>query len=321
LKQEYRRAVSMISDEWIDNQIIFLNSRLGIYRPEPAENFFFEPTGGFYGFIAQGRIEPLNEAMRMLANHLLSISVPIIEDWEGSTDFLTTHDHDYSIDGADPGFITYDGPNRSRIKIGFINKHSPYVMGAILAHELTHHFLFNKNIGYPEIIENERFTDFGTVFLGLGKLTLNGYEPISWTVGQGEKKVKYTYKIGYLSQNEMAAIMRKICLFRKIPISTTMNNLTEKSSRMLIKEFYETIKINRYETKKGNIINFFRKLFSTKSETDNDHGIDLSKKHYGEFITIACRTCKRKLKIPVVNSKLKIKCPHCYDKFMVCPKQ
>jgi hypothetical protein len=310
----------MVSDEWIDKQISYLNSRLGIYRLESAENFFFEPTGGFYGFIAQGRVEPLNEAMRMLANHLLSPSAPIIEDWEGPTDFLTTSNHDYSSDGDDPGFITYDGPHRSKIKIAFINKHSPYVMGAILAHELTHHFLFNKNIGYPDVNDNERFTDFATVFLGLGKLTLNGYEPISWTVGQGQNKVKYTYRIGYLCQNEMAAIMKKISRFRKIPISIATNNLTDNSSQMLIKEFYETIKLNRFEGIKGSLLTFFKKLVSKKDQLDNIHVIDSPQKEY-EFIIIKCDTCKRRLRIPIVDSKLKVKCPLCHDNFIIYQKK
>jgi hypothetical protein len=310
----------MVSEEWIEKQIVFLNSNLGIYKLD-SNNFFFEPTGGFYGFISQGRVEPINEAIRMLANHVLSLSVPIIEDWEGSTDFLTTSNHDYSSDSENPGFITYDGPHRSRIKIGFINKHSPYVMGAILAHELTHHFLFNKNIGYPDVTENERFTDFATVYLGLGKLTLNGYEPISWTVGQAEKKVKYTYKIGYLSQREMAAIMKKICDFRNIPISIANNNLAEKSSQLLIKEFYETVKLNRYEGKKGNILDFLKNIFFKKDRLDNSDIADLPKNEYNEFLIIKCTTCKKRLRIPTADSKLKIKCPSCHDKFMMYPKK
>lgn len=310
----------MVSEEWIERQIVFLNSHLGIHKLD-SNNFFFEPTGGFYGFISQGRVEPLNEAMRMLADHLLSLSAPIIEDWEGSTDFLTTTSHDYSSDSEDPGFITYDGPHRSRIKIGFINKHSPYVMGAILAHELTHHFLFNKNIGYPDVMENERFTDFATVYLGLGKLTLNGYEPISWTVGQGDKKVKYTYKIGYLSQSEMTAIMKNICDFRNIPISIANNNLADKSSQLLINEFYETVKLNRYGEIKGSITKFIKKLFSKKDQFDNAHIIDSPKKAYDEFVIIECATCKKRLKIPIADSKLKIKCPSCHDKFMMYLKR
>jgi hypothetical protein len=306
----------MVSEAWIERQIVFLNSNLGIYKLD-SNDFFFEPTGGFYGFISQGRVEPLNEAIRMLSSHVLSLSVPIIEDWEGSTDFLTTTNHDYSSDCEDPGFIKYNGPHRSRIKIGFINKHSPYVMGAILAHELTHHFLFNKNIGYPDVKENERFTDFATVYLGLGKLTINGYEPISWTVGQGEKRVKYTYKIGYLSQKEMAAIIKKICLFRKIPISIAINNLTDNSSQLLIKEFYKTINLNRFEEKRGGFVKYIKKIFSKKDQLDEAHVNDLPKKEHDEFLIIRCVFCKKKLKIPITESKLKIKCLSCHGKFMM----
>ena len=172
----------MVSMEWIDKQLVYLSSHLGVYKLEAGQDFFFEPTGGFYGFISQGRIEPLNEAMRMLADHISSLTSPIIENWRGHTDFLTTSDYAIASNDEIAGVIMHDGPNRSRIKIGFMNKHSPFVMGAILAHELTHHFLFNKQIGYPDTDENERLTDLATVYLGLGKLTLNGYEPLSWIV-------------------------------------------------------------------------------------------------------------------------------------------
>jgi hypothetical protein len=306
----------MVSEEWIDRQIVFLNSRLGIYKLD-SENFFFEPTGGFYGFIAQGDVKPLNEAMRMLADHLYSLSAPIIENWEGSTDFLATTDHDYSSDKEAPGFITYDGPHRSRIKIGFVNKHSPFVMGAILAHELTHHFLFNKDIGYPDVNENERFTDFATVYLGLGKLTLNGYEHISWTIGQGENKRKYIYKIGYLSQKDMAAIMKKICIFRKIPISLAQSNLTDISSQMLIKEFYEIIKVSCYDGIKESLSKFIGKIFGRKYKSTRN---DIPKKDYEDFIVIRCVFCENKLRMPVVNFNLRITCPICRSKFIMHPK-
>ena len=194
----------MISLEWIEKQMAYLTSMLGVYRLGAGQDFFFEPTGGFYGFISQGKVEPLNEAIRMMARHIASRTAPIIEDWEGSTDFLTTSNYDFSSCNEIPGLIKYDGPHRSRISIGFLNKHSPLIMGAILAHELTHHYLFSKDIALPDVDENEKLTDLATAYLGLGKLTLNGYEPVSWTVNRYEQQVTYTYKVGYLSAMEMA---------------------------------------------------------------------------------------------------------------------
>jgi hypothetical protein len=54
-----KRCSSTISIKWIDEQISYLSAKLGVYKPDAAQEFFFEPTGGFYGFIAQGRVDAL----------------------------------------------------------------------------------------------------------------------------------------------------------------------------------------------------------------------------------------------------------------------
>ena len=219
----------MITPEWIDTQIGFLNLRLGIYQPSAGRDFYFDPTPGFYGFITQGSTPALNEAMRMLADHIIAPSSPRIEEWDGPANPLTTWDHDWSEQKGPPGMIHYDGPLRSRIKIAVTNKHTPHIMGAILAHELTHHFLANKRIGYPDETENERLTDFATVFLGLGKLTLNGYHPIQWSVPRQDKVVTYTYQVGYLSAREIADVMCRVCAFRSIQLPDVQANLTDNA--------------------------------------------------------------------------------------------
>lgn len=146
----------MVTLEWIDRQMAFLSSWLGVYRLNAGDKFFFDPNPGFYGFISQGNTKALNEAMSL---------------------------------------IQYNGPNHSRIQIGITNKHSPFVLGGILAHELTHHFLMTKGIGISNVDENERLTDLATVYIGLGNLTLNGYEELEWTIKRGSEKFIYTYKV------------------------------------------------------------------------------------------------------------------------------
>jgi hypothetical protein len=224
----------MITPEWINTQIGFLNIRLGIYQPSAGRDFYFDPTPGFYGFISQGSTPALNEAMRMLAEHIIAPSSPRIEEWDGPANPLTSWDHDWSQQKGPPGVIHYDGPLRSRIKIAVTNMHTPHIMGAILAHELTHHFLANKQIGYPEETEDERLTDFATVFLGLGKLTLNGYDPIQWSVPRADETVTYTYQVGYLSTQEIADVMCRVCAFRSIPLTDVETNLTQSAHDHLI---------------------------------------------------------------------------------------
>lgn len=303
----------MVSLKWIDEKMRFLTSQIGIYRLDAGNDFFFEPSGGFYGFISQGQVAALNEAMGMLATHISSITCPIIEDWEGSTDFLTTIDYDFSSNNEISGVIFYDGPNRSRIRIGFLNKHSPFIMGAILAHELTHHFLFNKGILDPDINENERLTDLATVYLGLGKLTLNGYEPFVWNINRNGKQIKYTYKVGYLLQEDMAAIMKQICDFRQIPFGIVKNNLTDKAYKLIIRSYFDLIQDKQ--------INIFKKLINKiiiKSKNDkNEREFIKPKKSYEVSIIIECIKCGKKLRVPIPDYMFRINCPACGNKFIL----
>lgn len=57
----------------------YLTARISIYRPDAWEKFFFEPTGGFHGLIAQGSTEALNDGMRMLADDIERIDCPVTE--------------------------------------------------------------------------------------------------------------------------------------------------------------------------------------------------------------------------------------------------
>jgi len=219
----------MVSFNWIDKQMGFLTGRLGVYRLNAGDDFFFEPTPGFYGFISQGTTDCLNEAIRMLADHIESRTAPVIEEWKGSYDPLVTSDYDWTKDKTPPGMIRYRGPNHSRIEINIANKYSPHIMGGILAHELTHHFLDLKGVSHADVEENEQLTDLATAYLGLGKLTLNGYEPISWTQLKQQKRIDYTYQVGYLSTEALAAIIYQVCRLRSISIEIAKRNLSDSA--------------------------------------------------------------------------------------------
>ena len=47
---------------------------------------------------------------------------------------------------------------------------------AILAHEITHGYLYINNISFSNKYENEILTDIAAIFFGFGKLMLNGSE-------------------------------------------------------------------------------------------------------------------------------------------------
>lgn len=52
---------------------------------------------------------------------------------------------------------------------------------AILAHEYTHHYLYEHKVKKDETYENEILTEIATAFLGIGQFLVEGYYPITWT--------------------------------------------------------------------------------------------------------------------------------------------
>ncbi|HUU11900.1 MAG TPA: hypothetical protein VM431_15350 [Phycisphaerae bacterium] len=206
-----------------------LTASMGVFRLDAASDFFFEPTPGFYGFISQGVTSALNDAMQMLARHIGSPTAPVIEPWDGPVMGLTAGSHDFAAGREPPGLIRHDGPFRSRIHLALENMHSPFILGGILAHELTHHYMAGRGIALPDAQQNERLTDVASVYIGLGKLTLNGYEPMTWAVPRGDGLVRYTYRVGYLESADLALVMAQVCAMRAIEPHAPYTNLTDQA--------------------------------------------------------------------------------------------
>lgn len=85
--------------------------------------------------------------------------------WALRVDF--THDLDV------PGMFTIKNSN-AKIVIQRKYKNNSTACAAILAHEITHLILNHRRCREEGDYENERFTDFATVYMGLGTLVLNG---------------------------------------------------------------------------------------------------------------------------------------------------
>jgi hypothetical protein len=109
----------------------------------------------------------------------------------------------------------------SRDLVGF---HS--AIQATLAHEISHLYLDIHNVscgsGPAHHYENEVLTDITAVFIGLGKLMLNGSDSQKVYVRHeptGKKVITETRRMGYLTRPQFAFIYRLICAMRGIPAS------------------------------------------------------------------------------------------------------
>jgi hypothetical protein len=113
----------------------------------------------------------------------------------------------------------------------------------VLAHEISHKYLDRYGVSYSSnpssSTEDEILTDVTAVFLGLGKLILNGCERQKtreeMLSGGVERTTTETYRAGYLDPAQFAFVYRFVCAMRGVPraelergLSTTaINTLRE----------------------------------------------------------------------------------------------
>jgi hypothetical protein len=107
---------------------------------------------------------------------------------------------------------------------------------ALLAHEITHKYLqINAvSIGFwpNHIRENEILTDVASVWLGLGKLVLNGCETESRHATQtpsGRLTTTTRHRLGYLSKDQFAFVYLLVCTMRAIPETEFRRSLTSEA--------------------------------------------------------------------------------------------
>ena len=109
-------------------------------------------------------------------------------------------------------------------------------IGATIAHELAHKYLHFHSIsigtGPAYSYENEVLTDITTIFLGLGKLVLNGCDQ---RIIQEEERANSilrttrSHKSGYLTRSQFSFLYLLVCTMRGIDKYQYERGLTEQS--------------------------------------------------------------------------------------------
>ncbi|MBT3805634.1 MAG: hypothetical protein HOG03_13715, partial [Desulfobacula sp.] len=175
------------------------------------------------------------------------------------------------------GLYKIFGPEHREIVI--VNDTSFYLTHflSVLAHEVTHNYLYQHKIKPPENFDNEILTDLAATYLGFGPTLMRGYAPSEAT----------HCLLGYVNTTT---------ILRAIIISYYYRNW----------EYYDTFKkfewfeIYRYK------LFFFLLPFAIKKRFN-------MKKDKGEIqkVIIECQNCLNKMRIPLNNKLLKIVCPHC----------
>lgn len=111
------------------------------------------------------------------------------------------------------------GNHWRHIQVPFFYVGKKHALRSILAHEMAHASLASKGVSLPDTDENEMLTDLVAIFLGLGKLFMNGF---SVTTNQD---LNEGHILGYLSHDLVLHSYRKVNDYRSIGWDTAVNNV------------------------------------------------------------------------------------------------
>jgi predicted RNA-binding Zn-ribbon protein involved in translation (DUF1610 family) len=159
---------------------------------------------------------------------------------------------------------------------------------SVLAHEVTHNYLYHHQIKAPKEIDSEELTDLATIFLGFGSTILHGYEPSS----------AISCKLGYIDVSTIRRAILQAYSFR------------DWNVKDLLREF-KWFESHKYYFQ----LNLFPRavlssLFSSKAKT-------VQTQEGNEKRIIPCDSCGQKLRVPKRTISLKVNCPKCGSSFII----
>lgn len=191
------------NSEWVIRQIDFLRQKKQVQAP--AQPFLFEPTDAVYDLLASGRTVDIQEFVEQICQHIHLEPVPTV-----------AYDWDLNLERNIAGQARLDSV-KPEISVHLSYTSRPRELGTLLAHEVTHHYLDTIHVRLPDQEQNERLTDLAAMFLGLGKLILNGAD-VRYDAAR-EAPVESPIKLGYLPMADLACAYDKICCLNGIPTS------------------------------------------------------------------------------------------------------
>lgn len=159
---------------------------------------------------------------------------------------------------------------------------------SVLAHELTHNYLYHHHITAPEEIDSEELTDLATIYLGFGSVILRGYEPSS----------AISCRLGYI---DVPTIRRSFLQAYSLR-DWKVNDIVRKFTWFESHKYYFQIHLFPRAV--------LESLFSSKSKT-------MATQKDNEKKIITCELCGQKLRIPKRPISLKVNCSKCGSSFVI----
>jgi len=272
------------------------------------------PTKTLYGQFANH--ERIPAAVISLCKHVGldgTATIDIVHDSNiTALDFITGQRFDTkTIDAA--ADVLSNSLISLKIRLAVRQLASPRKLVRILAHEATHHILKVANVHAESDLESEMFTDVAAVFLGFGKLMLNGAaeespDIISVPVTRSDESLPY---LGYPLIAFSYFIWSKS---KGLDIEDSLSYLEGPCVRFLQSfDYYHLRGCNLW----ARILAYFRYI-DPEPECDGTMIFEECKQRRStKFNIIKCRTCGAGLRVPATDKKLIVTCPKCDSKFPV----
>jgi hypothetical protein len=288
-----------LSSYKINKYISFLNKSLPS-RPTAIRDLYALP--GVLDYAFNGSTKQKEEALQKIANHmgnylglLNPVKIHFVEKQKGGTKTETIFyggtngkisKKTYTEETKYAGLYKVLGPLHKEIII--VNDSSFYLIHflSVLAHEVTHNYLFHHKINAPANLDNEILTDLAAVYLGFGLTLIRGYEPSEAT----------RCLLGYINP---------ITIRKALIISYSHRNWYYKE----IVTKFGWFESSKYIFGLGLLSAALLKTYKRKNKTVTTNQIHKT--------IITCNNCAKKIRVPMSKKLFKVFCPACSAEFHV----
>lgn len=285
-----------------------------IWPPWITPKGCFTPTSDFYSLLA--KYDRLSSVITTMSEHVglrADAIIDIVHDSDVTgLDFVTGRRFDHKeIDAAADVHST--SIIEMKIRIAARQLSSPRKLARLLAHESSHHFLKIANVHAETELEEEMFTDVAAIFLGFGKVMLNGAaeeppEAINPPIHITDNDIPY---LGYPL---VAYSYFSWAKSKKLSTQQTLDQITGPCVQFLRSfEYYHANGRGCWARIKA----YFRSM-PPEPGCDGSTAFEQCRKHRSmEFNIISCRSCGTSLRVPRTEKTLLVTCPKCKGKFEV----
>ncbi|MFM9266504.1 hypothetical protein [Tychonema sp. BBK16] len=256
------------------------------------------------------------------AHRLASMIVRHLKLPEGSilVNYRTSLEHAGQVE-LTPG-------NEYFVELNARYKENQHDIAAVLAHEITHVFLYRAGLSFPNTYDNEILTDTASVYLGVGWLGLNAYRltKTEKTNSLGQDYIQYQEeRLGYLTPEEFGYVLGK----RAINFKESMNDfITSSAAKKAFQKGFKRAKLEYRlpPLKKSNLLRrilyrWNKRRIVSASRDENiknlSHSFDGYKFDISDGIKVVfeCPVCSQKLRLPVNKKNIVAHCSICQSSF------